>query len=67
MLGEDTSVGFPVAGVLKDQTLFLRIAEAVDAPVPALRAARENFAAAAAAGHGDADLARVIPVRVAGS
>jgi 3-hydroxyisobutyrate dehydrogenase-like beta-hydroxyacid dehydrogenase len=67
VLGEDTSVGFPVAGVLKDQTLFLRIAEAVDAPVPALRAARENFAAAAAAGHGDADLARVIPVRVAGS
>jgi 3-hydroxyisobutyrate dehydrogenase-like beta-hydroxyacid dehydrogenase len=67
VLGEDTSVGFPVAGVLKDQTLFLRIAEAVDAPVPALRAARENFAAAAAAGHGDADLARVIPVRIAGS
>jgi 3-hydroxyisobutyrate dehydrogenase-like beta-hydroxyacid dehydrogenase len=67
ILGVDTDVGFPVAGVLKDQTLFLQIAAAVGASLPALAAARDNFAAAAAAGHGDDDLARVIPVRVAGS
>lgn len=65
ILGEDTSVGFPVAGVLKDQTLFLEIAASAGVSLPALEAARENFAAAAEAGHGDADLARVIPVRIA--
>jgi 3-hydroxyisobutyrate dehydrogenase-like beta-hydroxyacid dehydrogenase len=66
ILGEDMSVGFPVAGVLKDQTLFLEIAASAGVSLPALEAARENFAAAAAAGHGDEDLARVIPVRIAG-
>jgi 3-hydroxyisobutyrate dehydrogenase-like beta-hydroxyacid dehydrogenase len=66
ILGQDTDVGFPVAGVLKDQALFLQIAAMVGASLPALAAARENFAAAAAAGHGHEDLARVIPVRVAG-
>ncbi|MGI1662624.1 NAD(P)-dependent oxidoreductase [Palleronia sp. KMU-117] len=64
ILGEDDEVGFPVAGVVKDQTLFLRIAEAAGENLPALTAARGNFAAAAEAGLADADLARVIPFRV---
>jgi 3-hydroxyisobutyrate dehydrogenase-like beta-hydroxyacid dehydrogenase len=64
ILGEDREVGFPVAGVLKDQSLFLRVAESVGEPLPALSAARDNFAAVAEAGHGDEDLAHVIAVRL---
>jgi 3-hydroxyisobutyrate dehydrogenase-like beta-hydroxyacid dehydrogenase len=60
ILGEDGEVGFPVSGVLKDQDLFLRIAESVGTSLPALSAARASFGHAAAQGHGDADLARVI-------
>jgi 3-hydroxyisobutyrate dehydrogenase len=66
ILGEDGEVGFPVAGVVKDQTLFLRIAEAAGESLPALTAARGNFAAAAEAGLADEDLARVILFRVQG-
>jgi 3-hydroxyisobutyrate dehydrogenase len=65
MRGEDHSVGFSVAGVVKDQTLFLAVAEAAGVSLPALTAARENFRAAAEAGHADDDLAMVIPVRTA--
>jgi 3-hydroxyisobutyrate dehydrogenase len=65
MRGEDNSVGFSVAGVVKDQTLFLAVAEAAGVPLPALTAARENFRAAAETGHADDDLATVIPVRTA--
>jgi 3-hydroxyisobutyrate dehydrogenase-like beta-hydroxyacid dehydrogenase len=60
ILGQDAEVGFPVSGVLKDQDLFLRIAESVGASLPALAAARASFGRAAADGHGDDDLARVI-------
>lgn len=67
ILGEDGKVGFPVAGVVKDQTLFLRIAEAAGESLPALSAARGNFAAAAAAGLADEDLAQVIPFQVRGT
>jgi len=62
--GEDMTVGFSVAGILKDQDLFLAVAEAVGEPLPALAAARENFRAAASAGHGEEDLARMIAVRL---
>lgn len=63
MRGDDASVSFSVAGVLKDQALFLRIAETLGEPLPALAAARENFVRVAEAGHAEADLAMVIPVR----
>jgi 3-hydroxyisobutyrate dehydrogenase len=65
MTGADPTVGFPVAGVVKDQTLFLAVAEAAGVALPALAAARENFLAAAEAGHAERDLAVVIPVRTA--
>jgi 3-hydroxyisobutyrate dehydrogenase len=65
MRGEDVTVGFSVAGILKDQDLFLAAAEAAGEPLPALAAARENFRKAAEAGHAGADLAMVIPVRTA--
>jgi 3-hydroxyisobutyrate dehydrogenase-like beta-hydroxyacid dehydrogenase len=65
ILGEDREVGFPVSGVLKDQDLFLRIAESVGASLPALSAARASFGHAAADGHGDEDLARVIAANLA--
>jgi 3-hydroxyisobutyrate dehydrogenase-like beta-hydroxyacid dehydrogenase len=67
VLGQDATVGYPISGVLKDQELFLRIAASVRAELPALSAARVNFARAAAEGHGDEDLARIIPLRLAGS
>jgi 3-hydroxyisobutyrate dehydrogenase-like beta-hydroxyacid dehydrogenase len=67
ILGEDREVGFPVSGVLKDQDLFLRIAESVGASLPALSAARASFGHAAADGHGDEDLARVIAANLARS
>jgi 3-hydroxyisobutyrate dehydrogenase len=62
IMGEDREVGFPVSGVLKDQDLFLRIAGEVGEALPALAAARNNFSAVARDGHGDEDLARVIPL-----
>ena len=62
--GEDMTVGFSVAGILKDQDLFLAVAEAAGEPLPALAAARENFRAVAAAGHGEEDLARMIALRL---
>ena len=40
ILGEDTTVGFPVSGALKDNEVFHRIAEDLGVPVPALGAAR---------------------------
>jgi 3-hydroxyisobutyrate dehydrogenase len=64
ILGADREVGYPVAGVLKDQDLFLQVAASVDEPLPALAAARDSFAAAVEDGYGDQDLARVIAVRL---
>jgi 3-hydroxyisobutyrate dehydrogenase len=64
ILGQDHEVGFPVSGVLKDQDLFLRIAQSVGENLPALSAARENFARVAQEGHGAEDLARVIALRL---
>ena len=64
ILGHDREVGFPVAGVLKDQDLFLTVAAGVGEPLPALAAARENFAAAVSDGQGAEDLARVISYSV---
>ncbi len=64
ILGEDREVGFPVSGVMKDQDLFLRIAEGLGVDVPALSAARGNFGRVAEDGHGAEDLARVIPLRL---
>jgi 3-hydroxyisobutyrate dehydrogenase-like beta-hydroxyacid dehydrogenase len=65
MTGADPTVGFPVAGVVKDQTLFLAVAEEAGVALPALAAARDNFRAVAEAGHAEDDLAVVIPVRTA--
>lgn len=65
MTGADTTVGFPVAGVVKDQTLFLSVAAEAGVTLPALEAACENFRATAEAGHAENDLAVVIPVRTA--
>jgi 3-hydroxyisobutyrate dehydrogenase-like beta-hydroxyacid dehydrogenase len=64
--GEDMTVGFSVAGILKDQDLFLAVADAAGEPLPALAAARENFRAVAADGHAEEDLARMIAVRLDG-
>lgn len=64
--GEDMTVGFSIAGILKDQNLFLAVAEAAGEPLPALAAARKNFLAVAAAGHAEEDLARMIAVRLDG-
>jgi 3-hydroxyisobutyrate dehydrogenase-like beta-hydroxyacid dehydrogenase len=50
--------------VLKDQDLFLRIAAGVGEDLPALAAARANFAQVAGDGHGGEDLARVIALRL---
>jgi 3-hydroxyisobutyrate dehydrogenase-like beta-hydroxyacid dehydrogenase len=63
MTGADPTVGFPVAGVVKDQALFLAVAAEAGVELPALSAACENFRATAAAGHAEGDLALVIPVR----
>ena len=65
MTGADPTVGFPVAGVVKDQTLFLAVAAEAGVTLPALAAACENFRAVAEAGHAEDDLAVVIPVRTA--
>jgi 3-hydroxyisobutyrate dehydrogenase len=64
ILGQDREVGFPVSGVLKDQDLFLRIAAGAGEDLPALAAARANFAQVAGDGHGGEDLARVIALRL---
>lgn len=66
ILGEDSEVGFPVSGVLKDQRLFLAIAEEIGEPLPALSAACENFEKAAASGHAEDDLAVGVAARVTG-
>ncbi len=65
MNGADPTVGFPVAGVVKDQALFLAVAAEAGVELPALAAAYENFRELAEAGHAGADLAIVIPVRTA--
>jgi 3-hydroxyisobutyrate dehydrogenase-like beta-hydroxyacid dehydrogenase len=60
ILGRDPEVGFPISGILKDQTLFLAIAARLGEPLPALAAAHENYSRLAEDGHGDEDLARGI-------
>jgi 3-hydroxyisobutyrate dehydrogenase len=60
ILGQDPEVGFPISGILKDQTLFLAIAAGLGEPLPALAAAHENYSRLAEEGHGDEDLARGI-------
>lgn len=62
ILGQDREVGFTVAGALKDQDLCLGIASQVSESLPALAAARDHFAQAVRDGHGDKDVARVIPL-----
>ena len=58
ILGHDPEVGFPISGIVKDQTLFLALAAELGEPLPALAAAHENYARLAEEGHGDADLGR---------
>ncbi|MEY3004851.1 MAG: hypothetical protein RLZZ491_2027 [Pseudomonadota bacterium] len=60
MLGQDHSVGFPIAGVAKDNAVFRRIAADFGVETPTLLAARAQIAAAMAAGWGDADVAALI-------
>lgn len=50
---------FPLKHMLKDLTFAVQQADAVNAAAPTLRAAREVFARAAEAGHGDDDFAAV--------
>jgi 3-hydroxyisobutyrate dehydrogenase len=58
ILGQDPEVGFPISGILKDQSLFLALAAELGEPLPALAAAHGNFARLAEEGHGGEDLAR---------
>ena len=67
ILGQDREVGFPVSGVLKDQDLFLGIADGVGVELPALAAARNSFARAAADGLGEEDLAHAILANLRGA
>ena len=60
LLGETDSVGFSVAGVVKDAVLFAEVARNAGVDAPALDAALQSFRDAAAAGHGGADLAMMV-------
>jgi len=60
ILGEDTEVGFPMSGILKDNDVFRRVAHAFGVETPGLALAAERYRAAIAEGFGDADPAALI-------
>jgi 3-hydroxyisobutyrate dehydrogenase-like beta-hydroxyacid dehydrogenase len=60
ILGQDTEVGFPMSGILKDNDVFRRVAHAFGVETPGLALAAERYRAAIAEGFGDADPAALI-------
>jgi 3-hydroxyisobutyrate dehydrogenase-like beta-hydroxyacid dehydrogenase len=60
ILGQDTSVGFPVSGVAKDNAVFRRIAAEAGVATPTLDAFAAILAEAAGNGLSDADIAAVM-------
>lgn len=56
-LGQDRSVGFPMAGILKDNDVFQRVLAQFDVQSPVLSIAGERQRAAIVAGFGDSDVA----------
>jgi len=60
ILGEDTEVGFPMSGILKDNDVFRRVAHAFGVETPGLALAAERYRTAIAEGFGDADPAALI-------
>lgn len=60
ILGQDTSVGFPVSGVAKDNAVFRRIAAEAGVAVPTLDAFAAILSDAAAQGLSGADIASVM-------
>lgn len=66
ILGQDTSVGFPVKGALKDATLFAGVADSLGVETPAIDAALASYKACLEAGHGDEDLSAMVRTAVSG-
>lgn len=60
ILGEDTTVGFAVAGAAKDSAVFVGTADDLGVDVPVLRSAKAMFEQAVANGLGEADIAAII-------
>jgi len=60
VLGESDAVGFSVAGIVKDISLFVAAAERAGVAAPAIAAALESFTAHRDAGHGAEDLATMV-------
>ncbi len=61
MTGEDKTVGFAIDAVMKDNILFLAVAERFGVDLPELRHARERLTEAIAAGLGGEDPAAMVP------
>ncbi|CAN7691519.1 NAD(P)-dependent oxidoreductase [Neorhizobium sp. LjRoot104] len=66
ILGETETVGFPVAGVLKDMGVVLDLARGLGVATPAIEAARASFENAAALGYAEADLGTVVRLALEG-
>lgn len=60
MLGQDTSLGFPIHGVAKDNDVFRRVAADLGVATPTLEAARVLIDQAIAAGLAEADVAALV-------
>ncbi len=60
LLGDSERVGFPVAGALKDASLFLDVAGRLGVEAPAMTAAKASFEAVADKGLAQKDVAMVI-------
>ncbi|PWK59511.1 NAD(P)-dependent oxidoreductase [Roseicyclus mahoneyensis] len=60
ILGQDTSVGFPVRGVAKDNAVFRRVAAEAGVATPTLDAFADILADVIEAGLSDADIAAVM-------
>ena len=67
ILGEDTSVGFRIAGAAKDADVFMQTAKSLGLDTPALEVAQAIFRDAVAQGHEDRDLAAIISDAYAGA
>ena len=65
ILGEDSSVGFPVKGAIKDATLFSDVADSFGVETPAIDAALDSYKACFDAGHGDEDLSAMVRTALA--
>ena len=63
LLGEESTVGFSLDGLVKDAELFADVAQSMSIEISALRAGLDSFRQVSAQGFGDADLA--VMVRVA--